>query len=137
MNKNNVDMSRVKSLVRKALRQQSVNKIHLLWVNVFGIKQGYKDCYEQSGSTLRLFMPPVFLIILCIHLLGIIFDCVWCALSSVFPGIDVKVLREDRDKIAFQSGMVEVYVVVSEDGKHYNYACDIDHVDDLWDGHHD
>ena len=41
MNKDRIDFKQVKKLVRKALRQQAINKLHLMLLNVTNIKDSY------------------------------------------------------------------------------------------------
>lgn len=139
MNKNLIDFKQVKKLVRKALRQQAVNKLHLMLLNVTDVKDSYVKSHEGTSSSLRFFLPPLFLILFIWHLIDILIDSFLCFLESVSPWVHLDVFRENVSQIAYCSGLIDVYVVVvvSEDGLRYNSACDIDHFEDLWDGHHD
>lgn len=139
MNKDRIDFKQVKTLVRKALRQQAINKLHLMLLNITSIKDSYTKSHEGTSTGLRFFLPPLYLILFVWHLMGIMIDSIICFLESISPWVRLEVFRENLNQIVYSSGLIDVYVVivVSEDGLRYNSACDIDHVEDLWDGHHD
>lgn len=139
MNKNLIDFKQVKRLARQSLRQQAINQLHVAWLNVFCIKDSYSKSHEGTSSGLRFFLPPMYAVMFVIHLLGVFFKSIICFMESISPWISLKVFRENINQIVYASGMVDVYVfiVVSEDDLRYNSACDIDHVEDLWSGHHD
>lgn len=140
MNKDLIDIKRVKRMIRKALVQISINKLHLMWLSVTNITHSYASSHNKSNKFFKLFLPPVFLIMFLLHLVDLFCDGLLSLIESASPWVDVKVFREADDKIIYSGGLMAdayVVIVVSDDGLRYNSACDIDHVEDLWQGHHD